>query len=795
MATTFPTYPGTTFEQAVELAIFSSNQLHNIINGDSLSTVDAEDGAIPTVRKALIDNIYFKTPAIEWEDGTEVTVFNQLYTFSGGTTGTALWYAPTASTSNVITMGSSPESDDNWKLYGWDTYSRTELSSTSGASYVGTSDGSTVQSRLDSSLQFIGNYGTSVLTITSLNDIIEYNGNWYYVNPSASIPFTTTGNTATTWDTDESNFVAVGDATLRQELAGSYGLKYIGDKPVTGSSSGVIKNAQQRSVMKAREQLSLLEVMPVADWEGTESRSNSLELGSLSSYIDEWLEYLTDKNVTGIIPGGYYGVSKPIIIPQVNEIIGAGMQATYLVATSDFSGESVIDAYSQGIQGLYRLRDVRIEGGNQSIHGIWLGASRNSEFQRILITGADGGAFRVQSNTGFDIENSLLSKIWTLDSAEFCLKIATGEEGNGGSVTDGTFRDLQLVSKDTGVTQGGIPLLISNDNSKLIFGLKFDRLFNSTVNNKLLDVVNTGKGFIYGNSFNDFTAEMHDSSGNLTQPDITTMRLYSTTGQISSNDFTNMFHSGVQGDGIELSGSGVRYNNISGMRFYDYQTDNNLNNRFLTLVNGATDNLFHNFNMSGIFRNDSGFSLHSSNDFSSKIYEDDATKGRNRFDSIELTSAPVCLVSYSTLSNIQNDYFAEADKTDAYDGLTVTKLGNGDIQIAIAASPNPNRYIKFPVSAQFSRVATMVRYTLSSSGLTVTLVSDGVSTVMAATDSENICAVDSDFRTTSMGTGFVTIQISGSATATGTLVIKDLVASVNGLSAPYGAAITDYKGR
>lgn len=231
MATTFPTYPGTTFEQAVELAIFSSNQLHNIINGDSLSTVDAEDGAIPTVRKALIDNIYFKVPAIEWQEGAEVTVFNQLYTFSGGTTGTALWYAPTAATTNVITMGNSPEDDDNWRLYGWDTYSKTELSSKDGASYIVTTDGNTVQKKLDEAFSFAGKYESGTLTITSLYSIIEYSGSLWYVATTSTPPFTTTGTTSTTWAIDKANFVAVGDYTIRQGLIADDGEKLIGKCP------------------------------------------------------------------------------------------------------------------------------------------------------------------------------------------------------------------------------------------------------------------------------------------------------------------------------------------------------------------------------------------------------------------------------------------------------------------------------------------------------------------------------------------------------------------------------------
>lgn len=223
MATTFPTYPATTFEQAVELAIFSSNQLHNIINADATSVIETEDGNIPSIRYALIDNLYFKTPAIDWEEGLSVTVFNQLYTFSGGTTGTALWYAPTATASNPITTGTSPEDDDNWRLYGWDTYSKKELNSTSGASYVGTSGGSTVQSELDLADKFAGVYEDGIITITSVNSWITYNGDRWYVKPGTTVPFITTGSNSVSWKVDSDNFIAVGDTSIREDLAKTTG--------------------------------------------------------------------------------------------------------------------------------------------------------------------------------------------------------------------------------------------------------------------------------------------------------------------------------------------------------------------------------------------------------------------------------------------------------------------------------------------------------------------------------------------------------------------------------------------
>lgn len=111
----FPTYPATSFEQAVDLAIFSSNQLGQVINGDATTEVETLNGNIPSVRKALVDNFYFKDP-IDWAAGQAETVFNQLRFYSNGIL-SAYYYAPAASTTNPIAMSNTPEGDSNWVLY------------------------------------------------------------------------------------------------------------------------------------------------------------------------------------------------------------------------------------------------------------------------------------------------------------------------------------------------------------------------------------------------------------------------------------------------------------------------------------------------------------------------------------------------------------------------------------------------------------------------------------------------------------------------------------------------------
>lgn len=105
------TYPATNFEEAVSNTITSSDQLHQVINGSVTDTVTTDSGEIPSVRKALTDNMYF-VEAIPWAQGSNETVFNQLRTF----TDNAVYWAPTATVSNPVPMGATPVGDSNWAL-------------------------------------------------------------------------------------------------------------------------------------------------------------------------------------------------------------------------------------------------------------------------------------------------------------------------------------------------------------------------------------------------------------------------------------------------------------------------------------------------------------------------------------------------------------------------------------------------------------------------------------------------------------------------------------------------------
>lgn len=112
----------TTYSEAVEQTIVAGEQIHQIVNGTATTEVTVEDGSrVPSIRKALLDNFYFKGP-IAWQVGQTENVFNQLRKFTDG----SWWYAPSATASNPISMGSTPVGDPLWKIYDFDAIGKLE---------------------------------------------------------------------------------------------------------------------------------------------------------------------------------------------------------------------------------------------------------------------------------------------------------------------------------------------------------------------------------------------------------------------------------------------------------------------------------------------------------------------------------------------------------------------------------------------------------------------------------------------------------------------------------------------
>lgn len=71
----------------------------------------------------------------------------------------------------------------------------------------------------------MGPYDDGPITITEYNQVVLKDGSWWKPSANLSLPYTTVED----WDIDASNFVSIGDGTLRDELAATGGVGLVGD--------------------------------------------------------------------------------------------------------------------------------------------------------------------------------------------------------------------------------------------------------------------------------------------------------------------------------------------------------------------------------------------------------------------------------------------------------------------------------------------------------------------------------------------------------------------------------------
>lgn len=93
---------------------------------------------------------------------------------------------------------------------------------------------------LSSGYQFMGDYTSGIITLSSINQVLRYNGELWRLNASTTPPFTTTGTNSTTWAADSLHFVSVGDAALRQEMAAVTGPGLIGYSILQAFNRGTV---------------------------------------------------------------------------------------------------------------------------------------------------------------------------------------------------------------------------------------------------------------------------------------------------------------------------------------------------------------------------------------------------------------------------------------------------------------------------------------------------------------------------------------------------------------------------
>ena len=220
-------YPADTFQEATEIAIEASNQLHGVINGDANAEVTVEDGSkVPSVRKAMVDSLYFKPP-IAWAQGEYEDTYNQLREFVDGDVRT-WWFAKGATVSTPVLMTTNPAIDVNWTLWSAVTLNA--------ATYE-------TQKRLaaEAGLNMVGSFLLGA-TVTNVGDVVfcETDGKYYgwagafpKVVAAGATPSTSGGIGAGAW-IDRTN------ETLRDELGYVGGLHDISVSVVVGD--GVTDN-------------------------------------------------------------------------------------------------------------------------------------------------------------------------------------------------------------------------------------------------------------------------------------------------------------------------------------------------------------------------------------------------------------------------------------------------------------------------------------------------------------------------------------------------------------------------
>lgn len=81
---------------------------------------------------------------------------------------------------------------------------------------------------LSSGYVFLGDYENGPYTITARNQIVRYQNELWRLNAATNPPYRTTGINSTSWTTDVTRLVSVGDANLRQELASPSGASKVG---------------------------------------------------------------------------------------------------------------------------------------------------------------------------------------------------------------------------------------------------------------------------------------------------------------------------------------------------------------------------------------------------------------------------------------------------------------------------------------------------------------------------------------------------------------------------------------
>ena len=179
---------------------------------------------------------------------------------------------------------------------------------------------------LNSGYQFLGDYENGPYTITARNQIIRYQNEFWRLNAATNPPYTTTGINSTSWTTDVTHLVSVGDATLRQDLASN--------SPDFGGALVSIDNATVRELAESnifmkmtRSDINTMLNTPGAEVAVDYALQAIIDAGYKSVRFPHSVKGIYTLNGSVILPGGFtiYGeCSKPYTITDDSSFVGKG---------------------------------------------------------------------------------------------------------------------------------------------------------------------------------------------------------------------------------------------------------------------------------------------------------------------------------------------------------------------------------------------------------------------------------------------------------------------------------------
>lgn len=193
---------------------------------------------------------------------------------------------------------------------------------------------------LNSGYQFLGDYENGPYTITARNQIIRYQNEFWRLNAGTNLPYTTTGIDSTSWSTDVTHLVSVGDAALRQELSSSEGAKLI-TVPGNGGTLNDWINGQLRSLFYYLSPAKIASV-----------------IGGVATDITAELQAAMNDSITIWLPAGSYYVTESISSAANSGLVGPGSK----LASIDNRGSSHLFIIGAGgyVRGWKPWRDFSV---------------------------------------------------------------------------------------------------------------------------------------------------------------------------------------------------------------------------------------------------------------------------------------------------------------------------------------------------------------------------------------------------------------------------------------------------